>query len=167
MIDKEISEEAKRALAEAAMRRAANRLRRDGADSHDALRRRVRAFAAERSLSPADIAKLMYKRISTRDVMAFCKKHKVSFDWLLYGDLRGLHRMAQEAKAAPQETPEALRKEVMALFPRFPRGGKKRHSSAYRDCWRETYEASSSIGKKAQPAKAGRSRETVEAVNAG
>jgi hypothetical protein len=116
MIDKEISEEAKRALAEAAMRRAADRLRRDGADSNDALRRRVRAFAAERSLPPADIAKLMYKRISTRDIMAFCKRHKVSFDWLLCGDLRGLHRMTQEAKAAPQEMPEALRKEVMALF---------------------------------------------------
>src|SRR5690242_25902 len=52
MIDKETSEEAKRALAEAAMRRAADRLRRDGADSDDALRRRVRALAAERNLPP-------------------------------------------------------------------------------------------------------------------
>jgi hypothetical protein len=71
---------------------------------------------AERSPPPADIAKLMYKRINSRDIMAFCKKHKVSFDWLLCGELRGLHRMSQEAKAAPQEMPEALRKEVMALF---------------------------------------------------
>jgi hypothetical protein len=78
---------------------------------------------AERSPPPADIAKLMYKRINSRDIMAFCKKHKVSFDWLLYGDLRGLHRMAQEAKAAPQQTPEALRKEVIAFFSALsPRG---------------------------------------------
>jgi NurA-like 5'-3' nuclease len=116
MIDKEISEEAKRAVAEVSQRKARERLDRDGANSDDALRRRVRALAAERNLPPADIAKLMYKRIYTRDIMAFCKKHKVSSDWLLYGDLRGLHRMTQEAKAAPQETPEAQRKEIIALF---------------------------------------------------
>ena len=80
------------------------------------MRRRVRAFAEERNLPPAEIAKLMYKRINTRDVMLFCEKHKVSFDWLLCGDLRGLHRMTQEAKATPQEMPEAQRKEAMALF---------------------------------------------------
>jgi hypothetical protein len=75
---------------------------------------------AERSPPPADIAKLMYKRINSRDIMAFCKKHKVSSDWLLCGELRGLHRMSQEAKAAPQEMPEALRKEAMALFSALP-----------------------------------------------
>ncbi len=81
------------------------------------MRRRVRAFAEERSLPPSDIAKLMYKRISNRDVMPFCKKHKVSFDWLLCGDLRGLQRMTREAKTAPPlKVPEAQRKEVMALF---------------------------------------------------
>jgi hypothetical protein len=112
----EISQEAKNAIAQLNQRKAHERLDRDGANSSDALRRRVRAFAAERSLPPADIAKLMYKRINTRDIMAFCKKHKVSSDWLLCGDLRGLHRMTQEAKAAPQEIPDALRKEVMARF---------------------------------------------------
>jgi hypothetical protein len=81
------------------------------------LRRRVRALAEERSLPPAEIHKLMYKRINTRDVMLFCEKHKVSFDWLLCGDLRGLQRMTRQAKAAPpQEMPEAQRKQVMALF---------------------------------------------------
>ena len=45
-----------------------------------ALRRRVRAIAEERSLPPADFAKLMYKRINTRDIMVFCEKHKISFD---------------------------------------------------------------------------------------
>jgi len=59
----------------------------------------------------------MYKRINTRDVMLFCEEHKVSFDWLPCGDLRGLQRMTREAKAAPPlKVPEAQRKEVMALF---------------------------------------------------
>jgi hypothetical protein len=61
----EISEEAKRAIADAARRKAADRLDRDGAHSMDAIRRRVRAIAHERNLQPADIAKLMHKRIST------------------------------------------------------------------------------------------------------
>lgn len=59
----------------------------------------------------------MYKRINTRDVMLFCEEHKVSFDWLPCGDLRGLQRMTREAKAAPPaEVPKVQRKEVMALF---------------------------------------------------
>ena len=75
-----ISEEAKASLAQLNQRKARDRLVRDGAISSDALRRRVRAFAEERSLPPAEIHKLMYKRISNRDVMLFCEKHKVSFD---------------------------------------------------------------------------------------
>jgi hypothetical protein len=83
MSDKEISHEAKTALANAARRKAADRLERDGAHSMDAIRRRVRAIAQERNLQPADIAKLMHKRISTPHVVAFCEKHKISMDWLL------------------------------------------------------------------------------------
>lgn len=38
-------------------------------------------------------------------------------DWLLSGDLQGLHRMTQEAKAAPPPEPsEAQREEIMRLF---------------------------------------------------
>jgi hypothetical protein len=48
--------------------------------------------------------------------MAFCEKHKVSLDWLLCGDLQGLHRMTKEAKAKPPEMTEAQRKEVTQLF---------------------------------------------------
>jgi hypothetical protein len=98
MSDKEISQEAKTALANAARRRAFDRLERDGAHSTAALQRRVRALAQERSIPPADIHKLMYKRISTPDVMKFCEKHKVSYDWLLCGDLKGLQRMTSERK---------------------------------------------------------------------
>ena len=77
----DISQEAKTALANLARQKAADRLRRDGAFLMDAVRRRVRAFAQERNLQPADYAKLMYKRMSTKAFMAFCEKHKVSADW--------------------------------------------------------------------------------------
>jgi hypothetical protein len=113
---KEISEEAKRALADLPRRRAAERLDRDGANSTAAVQRRVRALAQERNISPADFAKLMHKRIIITHVMAFCEKHKVSYDWLLCGDLHGLRRMTQEAKATPPEMTEAQRKEVTRLF---------------------------------------------------
>lgn len=112
----EISEEAKKALADAARQAACRRLERDGAHSTAALQRRVMAIAQERNIPPADFAKLMHKRVSTGAVMTFCEKYKISFDWLLCGDLRGLHRMTQEAKATPTEMPEAQRKEIMALF---------------------------------------------------
>ena len=37
-------------------------------------------------------------------------------DWLLCGDLQGLHRMTKEAKAESAELTEAQRKEVTQLF---------------------------------------------------
>jgi hypothetical protein len=66
------------------------------------MQRRIQAFATERGIPPADYAKLMYKRISTAAFMAFCEKYKVSADWLLCGDLKGLQRMTREAKAEPR-----------------------------------------------------------------
>jgi hypothetical protein len=115
-MNNEISEEAKRALADLPRRKALARLEQDGAQSTAAVQRRVRAIAQERNIPPADIHKLMYKRINTRDVMVFCEKHKVSFDWLLCGDLQGLRRMTQEAKATQSATIEAQRKEIVRLF---------------------------------------------------
>jgi hypothetical protein len=119
-MNNEISEEAKKSLANAARRKAADRLKRDGAHSMDAVRRRVRAIAEERELPPADIAKLMYKRVSTRHAMAFAEKHKISLDWLLCGDLQGLHRMTKEAKAEPPKITEAQREEIARLFFALP-----------------------------------------------
>jgi hypothetical protein len=112
----EISEEANRTLADLPRRKALQRLERDGATSRPAVQRRILALAAERSIPPADFHKLMYKRPSTKAVMVFCKKYKVSFDWLLCGDLQGLHRMTKEVKATPPEMTEAQRKEVTQLF---------------------------------------------------
>jgi hypothetical protein len=48
---------------------------------------------------------LLHKRIGMNAVAAFCEKHKVSMDWLLCGDLQGLQRMTQEARAEPPAGP--------------------------------------------------------------
>lgn len=99
-MNNEISEEAKRSLADLPRRKALQRLERDGAISTPAMQRRIRAIAAERSIPPADFHRLRYKRPSTHAVMVFCEKHKVSADWLLCGDLKGLARMEQQRKQA-------------------------------------------------------------------
>ncbi len=91
-MNNEISEEAKRALADLPRRKALARLEQDGAQSTVAVQQRVKALAQERNIPPADFAKLMHKRILTQHVMAFCEKHKVSDDWLLCGDLQACAR---------------------------------------------------------------------------
>jgi hypothetical protein len=88
-MNNEISEEAKKSLANAGRRADRRRLERDGASSTAALQRRVQAIAQEKTCPRPIFAKLMYKRINTPVVMAFCQKYKVSFDWLLAGDLHG------------------------------------------------------------------------------
>jgi hypothetical protein len=112
-MSEDISQEAQTALARVSRQKALQRLHRDGSDSTRAMQRRVRALAAERSMPPADIHKLMYKRVRTNDLIAFCKKHKVAADWLLCGDLKGLQRMTQEAKAATG----------IPIAPKLARGG--------------------------------------------
>jgi hypothetical protein len=116
----QISQGAETSIAKLNKRKAFERLERDGAHSSDALRRRARAIAAERNLPPAEIHKLMYKRISTHDVMLFCEKHSINYDWLLAGDLRGLQSMTKTAKVPPHERAEAQRAELMRLFSAFP-----------------------------------------------
>jgi hypothetical protein len=112
----EISEEAKQALADVRRRKAIKRLQHDGCCSTNAVQRRVLKIAAERNIPPAEYAKLMYKRVGTRHTMAFAEKHKISLDGLICGDLKGVQRMTQEARAEPPEIPEAHRKEIMRLF---------------------------------------------------
>ena len=105
-MNNEISEEAKKSLAKLASRKAFDRLEKDGAHSTAALQRRVRALAHERNIPPADYAKLMYKRPNVRDIGVFCEKHKVSYDWILGGDLAGLQRMTREHKDQAGGRPE-------------------------------------------------------------
>jgi hypothetical protein len=103
MSNNEISQEAKTALAEVSKRKARERLHRDGSDSTPAMQRRIQALAAERSIPPADFAKLLHKRVGMNAVAAFCEKHKVSMDWLLCGDLKGLLRTMQGCPSRTQQ----------------------------------------------------------------
>jgi hypothetical protein len=117
-MDDEISEKAKQALLDASRLRAIRRLERDGAQSTAALHRRVRALAQERNIPPADTHKLMYKRIGTPALMAFCKKYRVSYDWLLAGDLKGLKRMTQDrhlCEVKPKPKPESFKEKLSRL----------------------------------------------------
>jgi len=51
---------------------------------------RIRMIARERGLSDAEIAKALNCGITA--VVEFAKKHHVSLDWLIDGDLKGLLR---------------------------------------------------------------------------
>ena len=115
----DISEEAKQTLANLAQVKARARLVRDGCHTDAALRRRVLLLAAERNLPPAEYAKLMHKRIMMRSIQEFCKKHNVSLDWLMYGDLKGLQRMKRWAKEDPDEQRARILRKFGALKPSY------------------------------------------------
>jgi hypothetical protein len=87
----EISQEAKAALANAAKVRRMRRLDRDGCSKSDAVRRRLRYIAAERKLEPADIAKIIMRRLRLDDLAGFAQQHGISMDWLMFGDISRAH----------------------------------------------------------------------------
>jgi hypothetical protein len=104
----------RQALAQVRKRKARERLRHDGSDSIPAMQRRIQALAVERSIPLAEIAKLMRKRVGTQDV-AFCKKHKISVDWLLCGDLLSMARDAPRSR--PVLTPDEFVRALKQLDP--------------------------------------------------
>jgi hypothetical protein len=122
-MNSDINEQAKAQVEAGKKRRLAReRLRLDGANSTAAFQRRLRVFVQEKNLPEAEYRKLLFKRVMTGDILPFCEKYKVSLDWLLGGELAGLHRMTQEAKAQQAETVEAQRQEIIRLFLALPAG---------------------------------------------
>ena len=115
----EISEEAKQALANRQLVIARGRLRKDGCSSDAAMRRRVLLLAAERNLPPTEYAKLMHKRVLMPSIQNFCRKHDVSLDWLMYGDLKGLQRMKAWAKEDPDVQTARILRKFHALKPSY------------------------------------------------
>ena len=59
---------------------------------------RIRMIVQERGLSNAEIAKAM--NCGTAAVVAFAKKHDISLDWLVCGDLKGLLRTVRNRQGA-------------------------------------------------------------------
>ena len=127
----EISEEAKLAIANGHLFRARQRLVRDGCQTNAAMQRRLLALAAERDLPPAEYAKLMHKRVLFPSIQRFCKKHDVSLDWLMDGDLKGLQRMKAWKKQGRVMDADELKGElyrIAQLFCRSRHRSKKSHS---------------------------------------
>ena len=61
----------------------------------------------------------MHKGRSTKPILEFCKKHDVSLDWLMYGDLKGLQRMKKWAKEDPAEQTARILRKFHALKPSY------------------------------------------------
>jgi hypothetical protein len=75
---------------------AMDRLRKAGASGNAAIRQRVALVAAERNLNPSETKALLTgRRIPMQPLSQFCKKHNLSYDWVLAGDLKGLKRTAE------------------------------------------------------------------------
>ena len=75
---------------------AVRRLNKAGASSDAAVRRRIALIAAERKLNPSETKPLMSDRsIPLHPLGQFRKKHNLSLDWLLAGDLKGLKQTAE------------------------------------------------------------------------
>jgi hypothetical protein len=80
------------------------RLNAAGASSKAAIRQRIALIAAERNLDPSEISTLMKGRwLPTFDLCQFAKRHRLSFDWLLGGDLKGRLKMARRDQSLPRQ----------------------------------------------------------------
>jgi hypothetical protein len=80
------------------------RLNAAGASSKAAIRQRIALIAAERKLDPSEIKSLMKGRwLPSYDLCQFAKRHRLSFDWLLGGDLKGRLRMARRDPSLPRQ----------------------------------------------------------------
>jgi hypothetical protein len=65
------------------------RLRKAGASGNVAIRQRIALVAAERKLDPSETKALMTgRRIPMQPLSQFLKKHNLSYDWVLAGDLK-------------------------------------------------------------------------------
>ncbi|CCE06463.1 hypothetical protein BRAS3843_1730032 [Bradyrhizobium sp. STM 3843] len=58
------------------------------------LRARIQLLAAERGL-PESETKPVLSRLRTYEVIKFCRRHRVNYDWLLSGSIKGLLEMAR------------------------------------------------------------------------
>jgi hypothetical protein len=81
---------------------ACQRLTKEGASSNATIRRRIALIAAERKLDPSETTAVMKGRLTLYHIGQFAKKHHVSVDWLIAGDLKGRLRMARNEIAPKQ-----------------------------------------------------------------
>lgn len=60
----------------------------------EATRARLRLVAYERQINPAELAPALSLR--DKPLIAFIRRHGLSFDWVLLGDLKGLQRQVRQ-----------------------------------------------------------------------
>jgi hypothetical protein len=61
------------------------------ANFQDEMRRRIDMIAADCGVPESEVAKVR-GRLKHYDVLRFAKKYRISLDWLICGDLKGLVR---------------------------------------------------------------------------
>jgi hypothetical protein len=69
------------------------RLQTDGSCKPENVRRRLQWLAYERQIPEKDLPKVQCN--PTDELFDFAEKYHISLDWLLCGDLKGLHRMTE------------------------------------------------------------------------
>jgi hypothetical protein len=85
---------------------AIERLTEHGASSNAAIRKRIALIAAERKLDPSETEALMKGRwLRTFHLCQFAKKHHLSVDWLLFGNLKGLLETVRGCPSRPEPRP--------------------------------------------------------------
>ena len=83
---------------------AIHRLNEDGATTNAAIRRRIALIAAERKLDASETKALMKGRwLTTFHLCQFAKKHSLSVDWLIFGELKGLLETVRGCPSRPQQ----------------------------------------------------------------
>jgi hypothetical protein len=85
---------------------ARGRLSTDGAYHVTNIRRRLQWLAHEYSISASALPKIT--PAPTDELCDFIEKYRISYDWLIGGDLKGLHRMTNERKARRVMTSTAV-----------------------------------------------------------
>jgi hypothetical protein len=77
----------------------------------------VRAIAYEWQLPPEDVAiALKSGNRATEEMFDFANRHKISLDWLIWGDIKGLQRMMRLRRPAGPP-PMELREKILSLTP--------------------------------------------------
>ncbi|MET4018133.1 hypothetical protein [Bradyrhizobium sp. S3.2.12] len=79
------------------------RLSTDGASSPRNINRRLQWLAVEWTLdSPPRVG-----RTPSEDLVEYCRRHRISFDWMLGGCLKGLKWMVDERRGREAQIPSA------------------------------------------------------------
>lgn len=93
------------------------RLQEDGATHPDQIRKRLLWLARERGISVGELPRGRVD-VPTMEMIAFCSKHGVTVDWLVFGRPRDLLHMLRQVPPAPPPSATGLLEKLERLNPR-------------------------------------------------